>query len=546
MTAMKPPAGARLKRGKTILKIALLVLLCTAAAGWWQWQTGAWNVETLRHPDESAHFLNSLAVANYIRYDFGGNPLEFIQRLYLHYPALAPLVWPPLFHLLAGVWMLVCGPSPQAALAFVAVVMGVALALMWGIGFRSFGAPGATFVVGTLWALPLMADLATTIMADILLVAGSLAFAWTCARWLEQPEVEWRAAGLAAGLWGATKANGLSALIALPVAAALWRLPRRSWVSAARALILAALLSLPFAAISFALLRGHTPPKAAGWGAMAGRLAWYEMNARWQVGAPALLLAAAGLAWCGRALWRRKADAMDAAMLGTLAGTLAFHVLLPAPHNERYLAPMLPPILYFAAAAGRWLPWKHGVALAAAALALLVIPAKLEVIRQEPAGFRAAAARLLRQQPAPLRVLVAADELGETAFVAEMATAMPRRIDLVLRGSKVLSDSDWYGGDYRLLAANHQQMAALLEDLGVQIVVADHSQADSARADQRLMLAMLAAMPQRFPEVGRIDQGRQLTIHRVARPASPPRRMVSYSLSRSLAITVSEGVSEGR
>lgn len=533
-------------RRRALLETLIIVVLCTTAAAWLQWRTGAWNVETVRHPDEAAHFMNSLAVAEYLRGGWAATPLAFLKDLYLHYPALAPLVWPPLFHLLAGAWMALFGLSQQSALAFVALAAGAGFALFFCLARKAFGLPAAVALAAALWSLRLMADLTTTIMVDILLVAGALATAWCAALWLDQPETRWTRAGLAAGFWGAVKANGLAALPALLLAALLWRLPRRQWRSAIQSSTLAAMLSVPFAAISILLLRGHNPPQSAGWAAAWNRLAWYEMNLRWQFGAAVEALAAAGLAWTAVALWKRRASALDAAMLATLLALLGFHVLLPFTHNERYLAPMLPFVLYFAAASGRWLHWQRGPALAAGLAAVLLLTLRFQVTPQQPAGFREAAQLLRRTQPAPLRALVVSDELGETAFTAEMASSDPHRRDFVLRAAKTLSDSDWYGGSYRLAATTPQQAASLIEDLGIQWILLDRTNPAAARPDLRVVLDAVSSMPSRFPEASRIEKARSLSLYRVSSPASPPRRPIAYSLSRSLDLTVSERPPDAR
>lgn len=534
------------QRRRELLLALIILLLCTAAAAGWQWRTGSWDVETVRHPDESAHFMNSLAVAEYLRGGWTASPPAFIQNLYLHYPALAPLVWPPLFHLLAGVWMAVAGTSPQSALGFVALASGAALALLFAISRKAFDAAAACALAAALWALPLMADLTTTVMADILLVTASLGFAWYCAQWLERPDEQWMRAGLAAGLWGAVKANGLAALPALLLASLFSRLPRSHWRRTAYSLAAGAALSVPFAAISFLLLRGHNPPQVSGWKAAWDRLAWYEMNLRYQVSGAVEALAIAGLAWTALALWKRRASALDASALASLLAVLGFHTALPMPQNERYLAPALPFVLYFAAASGRWLRWSRAPAFAAIAAAALILGFRLQLAPQSPAGFRQAAQLLRQSQSGPLRVLVASDELGETAFAAEMASSSPGRRDFVLRAAKTLSDSDWYGSSYRLAVATPQQAAALIEDYGIQWLLVDRTRPESARPDLRLILEAAAAMPQRFPQSAAIEKARRLVLFRVASPASPPRRAVAYSLSRSLRLSVSEKLPERR
>jgi len=512
-----------------------------------QWRSGAYGVETVRHTDESAHLLNAVMVRDYVALGFGANPLEFVKQYYLHYPAVAPLVWPPLFHVTAGLWMLVFGASGASALTFVGLTAAAALLIFFELSRREFGRVAALLMALTLGGLRLFVDLATTVMIDMMVLTGALAFIWALSLMLDQPDGRaWRATGLAGGLWGATKANGLAALPSFGVALLLQTRSGPGWRKKLGTAAIIGALSLPPALVSMALLRGHEPPQSAGMEAMLKRLVFYVDNAWWQVGWWVLGLAAAGMAASGHQLVKRRAGALETAMLATLAGTIGLHVFLPLDHNERYLAPMLPPVLYFAVHAGRLIRWRHAATAAAFLVAVLVLPARFDVPRQTPAGLRESALRLREWNAEPRRVMVFSDERGETALVAEMAMCGPRRSDFVVRGSKMVSESSWYGGNYRLLVESPEKLAELVEALGIQEVLMDHSALAKGREEHKLAARMMELMPDRFPVKATVDAARRITIHDVVRRASPPRRPISYNLSRSLNVTVSEPRAEAR
>jgi len=71
---------------------ALLWAFAVAVQLW----LGAYQVDLGNHPDESVHFLNALVLRDYLTNSFGTNPVSFASNYYLHYPKIAPLVWPPL------------------------------------------------------------------------------------------------------------------------------------------------------------------------------------------------------------------------------------------------------------------------------------------------------------------------------------------------------------------------------------------------------------------------------------------------------------------
>lgn len=523
----------------------LLLAACGAVAGLQVWSR-AYLVEPLRHSDEAAHYLNGVVLADYLRAGWGESPLAFAGRFYLHYPAIAPLVWPPLWHVMMGLWMAVAGTTPEAAMALTAVVGGGVLAAFFTLTRARAGWAVAGVFTAVLWGLPLFNDLVTCLMADlaVMLLAGW--FTLAAVRFLDAPSRRnaWLL-GLAGGAWGLTKANGLAALPALALLLVLPAAARGAWKRLGGAAALAGALGVPAALISMRLLGAHQPPGAGGLAAVADRAYFYANNMRWQLGWPLLALALAGVLLACFRIYRRQGAAPDTAVVAVLAGYFAFHLLLPFEHNERYLGSMLPPLLYFAAtavhAAAGLLPQRR---IAAGALALAAaawfFSARHTLQPQSPAGFREAARLLMADHARPARALVISEEKGEAAFAAGMASLDRARRAFVLRGSKLIADSTWYGGEYKLLYSDAASLAGRIERLGIRHVVFDTSVLAAPRPEHSLAWRMLNSDGGRFELERTIPYGRRIAVYRVTGAAEPPLERIQYRLSRSAGIMVSE------
>ncbi len=75
-------------------------------------------------PDEPSHVVSSLMVRDYFVSHNIFHPWEFAKSYYLHYPKVAILHWPPLFHFAEALWMLPAGRSRLGLLSFQAVTIG--------------------------------------------------------------------------------------------------------------------------------------------------------------------------------------------------------------------------------------------------------------------------------------------------------------------------------------------------------------------------------------------------------------------------------------
>ncbi len=87
--------------------------------------SGAYRAEFAGYPDESAHYVTSLMVRDFIAGGNYTNPVQFADDYYAHYPKVALGHWPPLFYAFGGLWMLIFSASRQSVLLGMAVFTAV-------------------------------------------------------------------------------------------------------------------------------------------------------------------------------------------------------------------------------------------------------------------------------------------------------------------------------------------------------------------------------------------------------------------------------------
>lgn len=89
-------------------------------------------------------------------------------------------------------------------------------------------------------------------------------------------------------------------------------------------------------------------------------------------------------------------------------------------------------------------------------------------------GFSEVAEQLLAQSRFEESVLlVSSDASGEGMFISEVARRERRPGHVVLRGSKVLSSSSWFGESYRLLYSTPAETMGFLRSVPVGLLVLD-------------------------------------------------------------------------
>ncbi len=128
MTARTGPAGSRWRAH--VAPVLLPLLGFFAASLLLQVAAHAYTAE-LAGADEPAHFITSLLIRDYLGQGLPTPPLAFGETYYVHYPKVALPIWPPVFHTMAGTWMLVFPATIGSVWVLIALSTAVAALLLY-------------------------------------------------------------------------------------------------------------------------------------------------------------------------------------------------------------------------------------------------------------------------------------------------------------------------------------------------------------------------------------------------------------------------------
>jgi 4-amino-4-deoxy-L-arabinose transferase-like glycosyltransferase len=487
--------------------------------------------------DEGAHFVSGLMVRDYLVSAPGTNPVDYALNYYAHYPKVAIGNWPPVFHAIQGIWMVLLPPRPASVL-FLLAAMGAGISsILFVLLRKALGWPCAAFASLLFLLLPPVPAFLGAVMAEVPL-ALFVTLALVC--WIRfvasgrpRDAVAFGGFALLACL---TKGNGLLLGLVPPLAILLGRhrrllRARVLWGVAGVGL----LLVLPWTWFFFDVVR-------EGWSSV-GFSAAYTLDAL--VGYPLRLVRLLGVTvtavvavgiWSGLRPAREEADrAIWSAATATILAVLLFHSLIPSGIGSRHLILAFPFAAMLAAlgirttatALQRWL--EPGAAL----LVVMVITATgffAGPFRLPPRDLHGygAAAEVVRAlgAPGPTTTLAASDAIGESAFIVEVAVRDPDRPgDTVWRSSKLLASMTWAGRDYILRARSGAAVLQLLDEAGVRWVVRDRAAISSPHL--RLLDRTIAERPDRFRLRQRLPvvrpdrvQGGEILVYEVGGP--PP------------------------
>lgn len=505
-----------------------------------QWSMRAFASERGLYADEAAHFMNGLVLRDYLWEGLGQWPVDFAVDYYRHYPKIAPFMWPPLFHALLGVFLLPGWPPLPAAIVF------VGLCTAW-IGWRLYltvcsfaAAPVALGAVALLLSSPVVVNLSSSVMIDILVAACALEAAFWLGRFAHTGATRDGAVfGTMAALACLAKGNGLSVVLA-PVSLLLITgqldLLKRPGLYVAAAIV--AGLAAPPLYLAWGLdatLGDFGPP----WPHIPARLALYSRFVWQELGSLPLVLAGVGAATALiiRPHWIPTSTRHHgAAFVALVLGGVGFHLLNPhIVSTGRYLTLVLAPILALMALG--IVTITHGIhedrhrrlvqGGALAALLALHLPHTPPLRAPAPLGYRDVIAAL-RTEPDGLagqRLLIVSNVSGEGAGVTETAALHLTPRPMVLRSSKILAHNDWNNTRPDPI---HPTPAALLDDLEalhVDYVILDEAPRARALPYWQPALTALTMDPTRvtlvrtFPAApGRLEgPARSLRVYRVLR-----------------------------
>ena len=433
-------------------------------------------------PDEAAHYVTALMIRGYLASGLDGDPRAFAEQYYLYYPKVGFGVWPPLFHLLLGVWLLVAGSSLSSALLWMSLTTTIVGVLLFCGTRRSLGWPLATATVVWFITMPGVQLSMSSVMLDMMCALFLLAAALSFARYMDTESTRdalWFSILASAAIL--TKYNGLALALLPPiaiVAARRWQLLRRGsfWLMP----VVVAVFCGPWYVLQRNMVRYAAEPVPTGsaW-LVASRDNLAEIVA--QVGIAAVPLIVIG--FVVRVVRRPAHHTLWASLFALAVALWVFHsVVYPITGSRYFIAPFACAAL-FAAAGLHWVathaPWprlsrpEHRRWCAAGALAALVLVTFSSPPRIER-GFADAARVVLPRLPATnVTTLVSSDPVGEGAFVAYVAEHEPSPRSFVLRGSKLFASDTWMGLNYFVRYQDSQSILAALDMARVEFVVLD-------------------------------------------------------------------------
>ncbi|MGU3496949.1 hypothetical protein ACLBXM_23145 [Xanthobacteraceae bacterium A53D] len=501
-------AGSAALRGLLFLIFAAFVLVIVAVQ---QRAMGGYAAEiSANNADEASHFISGLMLADWVRAGFP-SPLAFAKDYYLHYPKVAIGHWPPLYYMAEGALFLALPPITSIALLLPALLAALLVVTAGWVASRLMGPLQGLAVTGALLALPMLREATLVIVLDLPVALLGLLAALAYGRYLRTTKA--RDGALFALLASAailTKGTG-AALALLPPLAVLFGgrfdLLKRwcFWLPLPIVAVLAGPWTLGTYSMAAAGFQYH-------WGPAFAMLAARTYADGLMAGIGLLLLVSAGLGLVFAILngWRRKPGSeMWVALAALAVGTGAFQCLVPAGLDPRYLLPLAAPLVMLAAYGltgligliTRGWPTLAGIVVAFALL-LGALPHLMTVVQKMPIGMNPAAQALLDRQAANPLVLVGADAMGEGAFISAVAQRDRARKTIVLRGTKMLAQSDWNAADYKPAYADAAALLRGLDEMGVGFVVVDTSPASQDLLHDRQILEAAQAFPDRFQLIG--------------------------------------------
>jgi len=425
--------------------------------------------------DASSHYISGLMIHDYIRSGFQLGPVTYLKWFHSHYPLVGIGHWGPMFYGVEALWMFLFSPSRISVLLLSAFMTALTAAAVYhyGVARLNLGRIAAFFAAGAFVISPITQEGSSAVMLDIPITLAVFLALIAYVRYIETERWVFSLLfGVIAAAAMLIKGNGALLALVPPFAVAF----NRKWSLIARPgfwlpVLIVGLTVGPWYAFTYGQV-------AAGfryhWGLDYTSVALAENSKILlaSVGAAALIVAIVGVFGASAGL---------KGVLALLAAVWVFQCTAPAAIQDRYLAPLLPPLLLIVAVGGsalaarlrRWMPGRAAEALVFGALVLTMGPAALHTGVMKELGFRDLAPVVWahRAEANPV-VLVAAKESSEAAAIAELAMIDPARPSLfAVRGSRLLGGGGYNRADYLPKFAEIEQAAAEIDAYHVPLVL---------------------------------------------------------------------------
>ena len=487
--------------------VFLILLLVTLSL---QWGSGAYSAAFGAEADEASHYVTGVMIRDYIVRGLPGNPVTFAKDFYIHYPRVAFGLWPPMFHLLSGVWMLVFGTDRTSILFLLAALTTAWAFIFYLISRTALGTTTAAVFAVLLVLLPTTQKNTSTVMLEIPLAVMMLLAMGAYARYLERERI---ADALVFGLSAAgallVKYNALALALVPPLCVILtgkyylWR-SKSFWLPAAVVLVIAGpwYLAMRHLGMYAAELGTRTPTTMAV-------LAANARNTIVVAGPVVFVLAVFGSVLMSLKFRRQPEDgSFKVCSLSVVAAAMVlalfiFHCVIHRVYL-RYFLPAAPALMLLSRPSLEYLHsfLRKRTALTLAALSLLIgVHAAFTFgVPQKPASayVKAADAVISSGLAHNAAVLVSADAEGEGMLTAEFVMRDQRPDRYVVRASKLLASQTLMGDKYELKYHTPQEIMTVLDSIPVAMVVTQRCPKGKCGEHENLLNEAAALYPERW------------------------------------------------
>ena len=482
----------------------------------WQWLGRAYSSE-FSGADESAHFVTGLMIRDYVASGFRATPMTFAKDYYAHYPKVAFGIWGPLLHITEAAWTLVFPPTRVSLLLLMAMISACTAFLLSRAVADEFGSVFGIMAGFLFLSVYVVQRYTGMIMADSLVALLDFCAALAFGRYLNGRR--WKHAawfGVFVSMSILTKGNGGALLLLPPFAILLgrrWNVLKEKSFWAAVAII--GCIAGPWEYYSLTSVFGIQARKPPG-----TFIAGYVWAVLTIFGIALLPVVAAGVYdRLIRPVRRGSPDGIWVSVAALVCSVWAFHAIVPVEGvNPRYLIAVMPPSLMFLIAGIRaiagwteflpirpqWRLW--GVT---GVVVVLFLIGNFSIPQRRYFGFDEVAERLESPQFNESAILVSSDALdGEGMLISELAMREKRPSHIVLRATKMLSQSDWMGERYSLLYHSPEEVMTFLRETPVELVVIQSGDGPPESPDHKLLVQTIDRFAAEWEHLGTFPQRR--------------------------------------
>lgn len=508
--------------------------------------TGAFGGES----DEPSHYVTGLMIRDYLAAGLPGDPVAFAKKFYLQYPNVAFGLWPPVYHIFSGVWMLVFGTGRISIMLMLASVTAAWALLFYTITRKVAGRTTAVVSAVLLVTLPATQAATASVMLDVGLAIAMLGAMAAYARYLQSERMK---DACLFGVWAAgallIKYNALALALVPPISILLtgrhhlWR-TRSFWTPAAVVLVAAG----PWYIVMRHFVQYAAEPGEA-WPPVGRMLADNLMSIALLAGPVVFALAAVGAVLACLSMRGRVEQNTPLSLVlyvvstATVLAIWLFHGVVYPIHSTRYLLSAAPAVLLLASVPLRhFMHDRHNLSRAMLALGGVAYAAFTFTVPQKKTSswVEVADAVLAHGVPRGGAVLVSADGAGEGMLVAEIAMRDSRPNYFILRANKMLASQTLMGADYKQRYQTPVELMRALDAVPVSMAVVQPCSPKQCAGHEKLVAETARQLPERWRllSVTTTKDGSPIQLYRIAGNEGKPARAFSLDMSHTIGGTL--------